>query len=87
MKLDGEGKAKQEYLAERWLFRKMITSARTVLKIYFSINGGPGMPTLIELKEPFWLQRNSHCSIINRDHDGEPFRHIAQDGATIGGRD
>ena len=35
--------------------------------------------TLIELKEPFWLQRWSHCSVINLAHIAEPF--VAPDGA------
>ncbi len=30
-------------------------------------------PSQIELKEPFWLPRSSHCSVINLAHVGEPF--------------
>ncbi len=38
--------------------------------------------TLIKLKEPFWLQRRSHCSVINLAHVGEPFvAPPSQDGA------
>ena len=29
--------------------------------------------THIKLKEPFWLQRRSHCSVINLAHVREPF--------------
>ena len=29
--------------------------------------------THIKVKEPFWLLRRSHCSVINLAHVGEPF--------------
>ncbi len=44
---------------------------------YFSKNHGLShltiFPTLMKLKEPFWLLGRSHCSVINLAHVGEPF--------------